>query len=102
MTNPMTAGLKPTHPGEVLREIVFPAVEPGKAEIARMLGVSRQHLYDVLGERRPVTPRMALRLAKLLGGSPDLWLRMQMDFDLRTEAARMTAELAAIPLLEAA
>lgn len=102
MTNLQTAGLRPTHPGEVLREIVLPAVSPGKAEIARMLGVSRQHLYDVLGEKKPITSQMALRLAKLFGGEPDTWLRMQMTYDLRVTAEAMADELAAIPQLQAA
>lgn len=102
MANPQTAGLKPTHPGEVLREVVLPAVLPSKAEIARMLGVSRQHLYDVLGERKPVTSQMALRLARLFGGEPDIWLRMQMAYDLRITAEAMAEELAGIPQLEAA
>ena len=102
MTNPNLAGLPPTHPGEILREIVLPAVAPGKAEIARMLGVSRQHLYDVLGERKPVTSQMALRLARLFGGEPDTWLRMQMAYDLRITAEAMADELAAIPQLRAA
>lgn len=102
MTNPQTAGLRATHPGEVLREVVLPAVAPSKTQIARMLGVSRQHLYDVLNERKPVTSQMALRLAKLFGGEPDLWLRMQMAFDLRVTAEAMAHELAAIPQLQAA
>ena len=102
MTNPLTAGLKPTHPGEVLREVVLPAVSPGKAEIARLLGVSRQHLYDVLREKKPITSRTALRLAKLFGGEPDIWLRMQMAYDLRVTAEAMAEELAGIPQLRAA
>lgn len=105
MTNPNVAGLRPTHPGEVLREIVLPAVTPGKAEIARLLGISRQHLYDVLGEKKPITSQMALRLAKLFGGEPETWLRMQMFYDLRITAEAMVDELARIsriPLLQAA
>jgi len=102
MTNSLLAGLRPTHPGEVLREIVLPAVAPGKAEIARMLGVSRQHLYDILGEKKPVTSRTALRLAKLFGGEPETWLRMQMTYDLQTEQRVMADELSRIPALEAA
>jgi plasmid maintenance system antidote protein VapI len=39
----------PTHPGELLREELLPATKKPKAEIARLLGISRQHLYDVLG-----------------------------------------------------
>ena len=72
----------PTHPGALLREIVLPAVGRPKAEIARALGISRQTLYDILNERQPVTPQMAVRLSKLLGRSPEGWLRMQNAFDL--------------------
>lgn len=102
MTNPMAAGLPPTHPGEILREITIPAVATGKAEIARLLGISRQHLYDVLNERKPVTPQMALRLAKMFGGSAGLWLRLQQAYDLRLAKQGMKDELARIPTLEAA
>ncbi len=102
MANPLIAGLKPTHPGEVLREVVLPGVAFSKAEVARMLGVSRQHLYDVLGEKKPITSQMALRLARLFGGEPDLWLRLQMTYDLRVTAEAMAEELAGIPQLQAA
>ena len=44
----------PTHPGELLREEILPATKVGKAEIARLLGISRQHLYGILSERKPV------------------------------------------------
>jgi antitoxin HigA-1 len=51
----------PTHPGALLREHVIPATGKTKAEIARLLGISRQHLYDVLRERKPVSPRGSTR-----------------------------------------
>ena len=65
--NRLVRGLKPMHPGEMLREDVLPALGKSKTEIARLLGVSRQTLYDILDEKQPVTPGMALRLGKLLG-----------------------------------
>jgi len=49
------AGLRPVHPGELLREDVIPAFKRTKTEIARLLGISRQTLYDILEERQPVT-----------------------------------------------
>jgi len=67
----------PTHPGELLREDVIPETGKSKAEIARMLGISRQHLHDVLAERKPVSPEVAVRLAKLFGNEPLFWIRMQ-------------------------
>ena len=71
----------PTHPGELLREDVIPETGKSKAEIARMLGISRQHLHDVLAERKPVSPEVAVRLAKLFGNEPLLWIRMQGAYD---------------------
>jgi antitoxin HigA-1 len=102
MTNTRLRGLKPTHPGELLREDVLPALGISKAQIARDLRVSRQQLYDILGEKKPVTTQMALRLAKLLGTSAESWLRMQHAYDLAMQAREMAEELQRIPTLEAA
>lgn len=71
----------PTHPGELLREDVIPATDKPKAEIARLLGISRQHLYDILAEKKPVSPSVAVRMAALFGGDPLSWVRMQGAYD---------------------
>lgn len=102
MTKSLISGLRPTHPGEVLREIVLPAVKPGKAEIARLLGISRQHLYDILGEKKPITSKVALRMEALFGGEAATWCRMQTAYDLSVERREMAADLDQIRLLEAA
>jgi antitoxin HigA-1 len=94
--NPLLKGLAPTHPGEVLREDVIPALALPKAEIARRLGISRQTLYDILDEKQPVTPAMALQLGKFFGNGPEFWLNLQRDHDLRTLEPKMREELAAI------
>ena len=52
-----------------------------KAEIAQMLGICRQHLYDILRKRKTVSPAMAVRLGKLFGGGPGVWVRMQAAYD---------------------
>lgn len=100
MTN--LAGLRPTHPGELLREDVLPALGLTKSSIAELLGISRQTLYDILGERSPITPAMALRFGKLLGNGPDFWVRMQATYDLAVEAEANAAAIEAIPTLAAA
>ncbi len=102
MTNPLVAGLRPMHPGELLREDILPAVARPKAEIARLLGISRQTLYDILGEKKPVTPTMALRLAKMFGGNAESWTNLQRNYDLRIAELEMADELAKIPHLKAA
>jgi antitoxin HigA-1 len=72
----------PTHPGAFLREIVLPAIRASKVEIAAALGVSRQSLYDILAEKQPVSPAMAVRLGKVFDTSAASWLRMQTAYDL--------------------
>ena len=94
-------GLPPMHPGELLREEILPALRRPKAEIAKLLGVSRQTLYDILSEKQPVTPVMALRLGKLCGNGPDLWLNLQMRFDLRCAEQKFGGKIKTIPTLEA-
>ena len=102
MTNPLTKGLRPVHPGEMLREDILPAVGRPKTEIARLLGISRQTLYDILNEKQPVTPAMALRLARMFGGSAESWTNMQRNYDLKIAEAALGDALDAIPLLQAA
>lgn len=102
MTNPMTAGLRPPHPGELLRDVVLPALERPTAEIARLLKVSRQTLYDIMNSKKPVTPQMALRLGRMFGNAPEMWLKMQNAYDLRIEETRLADDLADIPHLQAA
>lgn len=70
------------HPGAILREDVLPYLGVSKVELARRLGVSRQSLYDILGEKRRVTPEMALRLERVVGSSAEMWVRMQNRYDL--------------------
>jgi addiction module HigA family antidote len=95
-------GLSPSHPGEMLREVVLPALGRPKTEIASLLGVSRQTLYDVLSEKQPVTPNMALRLGKLCGNGPAVWLNMQTAYDLHEAEKRLGRALDRIPTLEEA
>ena len=73
---------RPTHPGEVLREDVLPVLGLTQLEFANRLGVSRRTVSELLHERRPVTPDMAIRLGKLLGNGPEIWLRMQQTLEL--------------------
>jgi addiction module HigA family antidote len=101
MTDYPKSGLPPMHPGELLREVVLPAWGKPKAQIAKLLGVSRQTLYDILNEKQPVTPGMALRLGKLCGNGAALWLNLQRNYDLKHEEKNLAKEIARIPTLEA-
>lgn len=100
--NPLLRGLKATHPGELLREDVLPSLHKPKTEIAHLLGISRQTLYDILDEKQPITPAMALRFGKLCGNGPDLWMNMQINYDLAIAAQKLAKEIKKIPTLEVA
>jgi len=71
----------PPHPGELLKDNVE-ELGLSVAEAAKGLGVTRQQLYNVMNGKSAITPEMAIRLEKALGGTADLWLRMQVNYDL--------------------
>jgi addiction module HigA family antidote len=77
------SGLPPVHPGEILKEDVLPAVGLSVTAAAKALGVSRQMLHDILAERRPLSAIMCLKVARLFGGSPEIWMRLQAAYDLK-------------------
>jgi addiction module HigA family antidote len=89
----------PTHPGALLREDVIPATGRSKSEIAAMLGISRQHLYYFLRERKPVSPAIAVRLGKLFGDGAGVWTRMQAAYD--TWHAEREEDVSGIPTIRA-
>jgi len=89
----------PTHPGALLREDVIPATGRTKTEIAQLLGISRQHLYDILRERKPVSPAIAVRLDKLFGDGAGVWVRMQAACD--AWHAERKEDVSKIPALRA-
>jgi addiction module HigA family antidote len=90
----------PTHPGAVLRDTTLPALQLSKTAFAQMLGISRQHLYDILNGVKPISPEVAVRLGKLLGNGPGLWVRMQAAYD--TWQAEQTVDVSKIKTLKAA
>lgn len=74
-------GFAPSHPGEILREDILPALGMAKSKFADHLGISRQTLYAILNEDRAVTADVAVRLGRALGNSPVFWLNLQGQHD---------------------
>jgi len=91
----------PMHPGALLRADILPALGKNKNELAKLLGVTRQTLHNILKEKQPVTPAMALRLGKLCGNGPTLWLNLQRDVDLWQQRRRLSKAIERIPTLHA-
>ncbi|MCS4116309.1 addiction module HigA family antidote [Salinibacter ruber] len=73
----------PPHPGEVVREDCIEPLDLTITEAAEGLGVSRKHLSALVNGRAGISPKMAIRLSKAFGGSPESWLSQQMQYDLR-------------------
>ena len=90
----------PVHPGAIFREDMLPATGKTRIEIARLLGISRQHLHDIMEEKKPISPEVAVRIGKLFGGSPGSWVRMQGDYD--TWHAERNVDVSKIPTLKVA
>ena len=75
------------HPGEVLREEFLVPLGLKAAELARRLHVPVPRVNDIVRERRAISADTAMRLARYFGTSPDLWMGLQTEYELRLAAA---------------
>jgi addiction module HigA family antidote len=90
----------PTHPGVMFHRHVLPALgRRSIGEIATLLGVSRQTLHRIMAGDTAVSPDMAVRLGKLCGNGPDLWLTLQARYDAWEASKRLAKEIEKIPTL---
>ena len=94
--------VRPTHPGEMLREDFLPDYSLTATGLAKALGVSRQSVNELLRERRAVSPEMALRLARLFGNTPEFWLNAQRAVDLWDAARAIKTQVERIKPLKVA
>src|SRR5215471_3883062 len=83
---------RPTHPGELLREEILPAIEMSQERLAERLNVSRQTVNEVVNEKRAVTIDMAHRLGRLFDMDPTTWIRMQEAVDVWDELQAKSGE----------
>ena len=90
----------PPHPGRIVRQECIEPLGLSVTQAARSLGVTRQTLNNLVNLRAGVSPEMAIRLSKAFGSSPEVWLGMQMEYDLaeaekhagKIKVERITAE----------
>jgi len=95
-----TNGLPPIHPGELLREIIADR-GTSQAEIARAIGVSPMRISHIVRETRPVTADLALRFGRAFGQTPEFWMGLQADYDLKIAEREARASLRKIRRLAA-
>jgi antitoxin HigA-1 len=72
----------PAHPGRIVRNACLEPLDLSITEGARILGVTRQALSNVVNGKAGISPAMAIRLSKAFGSTAETWLRMQMAYDL--------------------
>ena len=78
----------PVHPGRIVRHDCLAPLGLSVTAAAKVLGVTRQALNNVVNGKSGISPVMAIRLSKAFGSTPETWLRMQLAYDLA--AARKT------------
>ncbi|MCD9005888.1 HigA family addiction module antidote protein [Luteimonas sp. XNQY3] len=76
-------GMRPIHPGEILREDFLVPLGMSASALATALRVPAPRVNDIVRERRAVTPDTALRLARYFGGDAQSWMHLQVAYDLR-------------------
>jgi addiction module HigA family antidote len=79
----MAKKLKPMHPGEVLREEFLVPLKMSAGALAKACGLPRTRVERIASEQTGITADTALRLAKALGTTAQLWLNLQNDYDVQ-------------------
>jgi len=98
-------GLPPVHPGEIIREDILPEAGLSVTATAKALGVSRQMVHEILAGRKPLSAVMCMKVSRLFGSTPEFWMRLQSDYDLKKAAQnkgvmKRVARIVPVKLLE--
>src|SRR5512140_1218516 len=72
----------PPHPGRIVRQDCIEPLGLTITAAAKALGVTRQALNNLVNGKAGISPEMAVRISKAFGGSPEMWLRLQANYDL--------------------
>ena len=72
----------PPHPGRIVRQDCIEPLELTITAAAKALGITRQALNNLVNGKAGISPEMAVRISKAFGGSPEMWLRLQTNYDL--------------------
>ncbi|MDQ6958662.1 MAG: HigA family addiction module antitoxin [Mariprofundaceae bacterium] len=86
-------GMRPVHPGEILREEFLTPLEMSANALAMRLRVPAPRINDVVREKRGVSIDTALRLARFFNNTPEFWLNLQIAYDLKVTKANKAAEI---------
>ncbi len=93
---PTKNGMRPVHPGEVLREEFLVPLEMSANRLAHVLEIPTNRITEIVAERRSMTAGTALRLARALGTSAEFWMNLQKTYELRTAEIELGSSLKGI------
>jgi len=91
----ITNGMRPIHPGEILREDFLKPLQMSANALSKALHVPAGRVNDIVLERRGVTPDTALRLARYFGGDAQSWLNLQQSYDLKVTQKQKSKQIEA-------
>jgi addiction module HigA family antidote len=94
--------LPPIHPGEILSDLYLAPLAMSAGTLAGKLNVPRTRVERIVSGRVGITSDTALRLAKFFGTTPEFWMNLQTAYELKIEAERKKADIARIPVHDAA
>ena len=87
------SGMRPVHPGEILREEYLAPMRMSVHALSLALRVPATRLHEIVKERRSITPDTALRLARYFGTDAQSWLNLQMNYDLKIAEAELKGRI---------
>jgi addiction module HigA family antidote len=90
-------GMRPIHPGEILREEYLLPLSMSVHALAKALHVPATRIHEITKENRSITPDTALRLARYFGGDAKSWLNLQTEYDLKIALMNSSAEKEVTP-----
>jgi len=98
-------GMRPIHPGEVLKEEFLSPLDMTANQLAEVLKVTPARVYEIVAGNRGISANTAIRLATALGTTPEFWMNLQMAYDIRMQEIAVGDDIAEevhiLPELEA-
>ncbi|MBB3061967.1 HigA family addiction module antitoxin [Microbulbifer rhizosphaerae] len=88
------SGMRPIHPGEILREDHLVPLGISANALAKALHVPAPRINDIVRERRGITADTAMRLARYFDTTPQLWMTLQAEYDLRVAQIEQADQIA--------
>ena len=89
----MTINLSPIHPGEILNEEFLKPLKITQYRLAKDISVPPRRINEIVHGLRAISPDTALRLSKYFGTSSEVWMNLQMKYDLATEEIKLAERL---------